>query len=97
METCPDKTAVIESMHKLNLTIQSQVIRYVKHCSNMNMLFVLDQFGNDEYKNDQEENLVNKWEITKYCDAVYVAKYFDLLLWWKKAGHPLQKYLVLYL
>jgi hypothetical protein len=67
-------------------TIQDQVITYVKYCSDMNMMLVLEQYGNEAYTKDQEKNQINKSEITKYGDPVYVAKYFDLLLWWKEAG-----------
>jgi hypothetical protein len=69
--------------------IQAQVITYVKHCNDMDMLFVLDQYGNENYKKDLEKNLINKAKITTYCDVVYVAKYFNLLQWWKLAGSQL--------
>jgi hypothetical protein len=67
-------------------TIKAQVITYIKFCKDMNMMLVLEQYGNEVFKNDVECDLVNQSKIIKYTDAVYVAKYFDLLLWWKQKG-----------
>jgi hypothetical protein len=78
-----DESYLCAKWRTLYKTIQADVMTYVKHCNNMAMLFVLDQYDNDNHKNDLEKNLINKSKITKYCDVVYVAKYFDLLQWWK--------------
>ena len=67
-------------------TIKAQVITYIKYCQDMNMIVVLEQYGNELHKNDIKCNVINRSMIVKYCDAVYVAKYFDLLLWWKQEG-----------
>jgi hypothetical protein len=67
-------------------TIKVQVITYIKFCKDMNMLLVLEQNGNEVFKNDVECNHVNRSKIIKGTDAVYVAKYFDLLLRWKQEG-----------
>jgi hypothetical protein len=31
-------------------------------------------------------SVISQPKISKYFDAVYVAKYFDLLMWWKQEG-----------
>ena len=52
----------------------------------MNMTLVLEQYGNEIYRNEMECNLIHRSKIAKYRDAAYVAKYFDLLKWWKQEG-----------
>jgi hypothetical protein len=68
----------------LHETIQAQVTTYIKHCKYMNMLLVLEKYGNEKYKEDSEKNEVKKSKISKYNDAVYVSKYFDLYCGGKK-------------
>jgi hypothetical protein len=81
-----DETYYRNKRQLLHETIQAQVTTYIKYCKDMNMLLVLEQYGNEKYKEDSAKDEVNKSKIVKYTDAVYVSKYFDLLLWWKEVG-----------
>jgi hypothetical protein len=81
-----DENYYREKRRALYETIKAQVITYIKYCRDMNMMLTLEQYGNELYKNDILCNLVNRSKISIYCDAIYVAKYFDLLMWWKQEG-----------
>jgi hypothetical protein len=49
---------------------------------NLNMVTILDEFGNQRYKIDKKRNKINYHMITLINDAAYVGKYFDVLSWW---------------
>jgi hypothetical protein len=49
----------------------------------LNMVTILDEFGNERYKMDKKRNKINYNMITLVNDASYVGKYFDVMSWWK--------------
>jgi hAT family C-terminal dimerisation region len=58
---------------------------YVENCKNMDMIDWLDSMGNDEYKNDRQQNLVDEDILRDYYKKgiMYVYNYFDVLTWWR--------------
>lgn len=65
--------------------IRSQIKQYRKFWGDetLNMITILDEYGNERYKIDKKRNRINYTMITVVNDAGYVGKYFDALSWWK--------------
>jgi hypothetical protein len=67
--------------------IKRQMDDYKEHCKMMNMEAWLDVYGNKNYLNEKAKNpLELKERINKIKDPGYIAKFFDVLTWWKVEG-----------
>jgi hypothetical protein len=69
--------------YKKKLKNQLNTYREFWTSDDLNMITVLDEFGNDRYKMDKQKNEINYIMITLVKDAAYVGKYFDVLSWWR--------------
>ena len=69
---------------ELKENIKSQIRSYRQFWNNeqLNMVTILDEYGNERYKLDKKSNKINYTMITLVNDAAYVGKYFDVLGWW---------------
>jgi hypothetical protein len=64
--------------------VKAQLKKYREFWNNdnLNMVTILDEYGNERYKLDKKRNKINYTMITLVNDAAYVGKYFDVMGWW---------------
>jgi hypothetical protein len=69
---------------ELKKRVKDQLKEYRDFWSNaqLNMVTILDEYGNERYKLDKKRNKINYTMITLVNCAAYVGKYFDVLGWW---------------
>ena len=74
---------------ELKEKVKAQLISYREFWNNdqLNMVTILDEYGNERYKLDKKRNRINYTMITLVNDAAYVGKYFDVLGWWMANNH----------
>ena len=72
--------------------IRCQLKQYRKFWSNdtLNIITILDEFGNERYKIDKKRNKINYTMITLINDAGYVGKYFDVM----SCGKQMKNYIL---
>jgi hypothetical protein len=69
---------------ELRERVKAQLKAYRDFWTNasLNMVTILDEYGNERYKLDKKRNKINYTMITLVNCAAYVGKYFDVLGWW---------------
>lgn len=73
-----------ELLEELKEKVKAQLNKFRKHWTSnqLNMVTILDEFGNERYRIDKARNKINYIMITLVKDAAYVGKYFDVMSWW---------------
>jgi hypothetical protein len=66
--------------------IAIQVESYIRYCSEIKIMKLLKEFGNDEFKKVESYLEILDPSSKKFKDASYIANLFDLLKWWKLFG-----------
>jgi hypothetical protein len=80
-----DVVTVDELLQQLKVKIKNQVTAYREFWGNdtLNMVTILDEFGNERYKIDKKRDKINYTMITLINDVAYAGKYFDVMSWWR--------------
>jgi hypothetical protein len=82
-----NREVVIESKRsKLLDVIKLQVSNYRRYCETIDITKLLEEYGNEEYRSDLKNKVVNVKKLVHYHDALYANRYLDLLMWWNCFG-----------
>jgi hypothetical protein len=71
---------------KLTQTLKLQVSSYIRYCKEMDIVSILEEFGNVEYRTDEKRKVIDLKKLSYYKDALYANQYFDILVWWNVYG-----------
>jgi hypothetical protein len=80
------ETIVENRRVKLSQSLKLQVSSYIRYCKEMDIMLVLEEYGNDDYRTNGRKKAIDIRKLSYYKDALYTNQYFDILLWWNVYG-----------